>query len=99
MALTGEEFGRFFEEMKNGTYKCPFCGNEDFSGNVMTHAPGAPPVMSALHVAASQESDAQPTERHVFYSFSCRKCGHTDFFHENQVEAWRASKKGQNTNG
>lgn len=90
MPISLKEFNSFFEAMRNGTYKCAFCGNETFTGNVIDNA-ASTVVEAKMIIPAGPDNTATGT--HQFYSFSCKKCGRTDFFHSNQVEEWFAVKK------
>ena len=83
MGLSSADFAEFFVVKKNGTYKCPFCGQEAFTinwGNVDA-------------AALVMDVEGIPAAAHKFFSFSCTNCGHSDFFHERQVNAWLESKK------
>jgi predicted nucleic-acid-binding Zn-ribbon protein len=79
--------------MKNGTYKCPFCGNEQFGANTLSVPGQLTSVTALLGIPSSADPGANPTAMHSFYTFSCLKCGHTDFFHRMQVDQWFAEKK------
>jgi predicted nucleic-acid-binding Zn-ribbon protein len=85
MTVTLQDFDAFFEAMRNGHYKCVFCGNETFKSNALERSPKQL-VEAKLLIAATAENLATGT--HDFYSSSCARCGRTDFFHANQVEQW-----------
>jgi len=89
MTVTLKDFDAFFEAMRNGSYKCAFCGTERFKSNAVI-GPAAMLVEARLIVAAA--ADGLATGAHAFYSASCGKCGRTDFFHANQVEQWLAAR-------
>jgi predicted nucleic-acid-binding Zn-ribbon protein len=96
MVVSQEDFIRFFEAMKNGTYKCPFCGHERFGVNLVAAIPSSPRPESptaVLSLQASIDPDGLPLGPHQFYSFSCLNCGRSDFFHRNQVWAWLARNR------
>jgi len=78
LALTPQQFQKFFEAKKLGTYKCPFCAQENFVGN----------GYDASNVAIFQFAPPGPFGRHDFISLSCTNCGHTDLFHMAQVQRW-----------
>ena len=86
------EFREFFEEKKrDSVYVCIFCGNAGFS--VGTYGPTAPQTAALLSAAFAPWSPApSDTLPHTFYSISCDNCGRTDFFHVNQIDAWKAKK-------
>jgi hypothetical protein len=88
------EFAEFFRETSNGTYKCAFCANETFAANLVGD-PKTPEIFGpAAMMIIPGKLDEPPgigAEYH-FYSISCRKCGRTDFFHNNQIDAWRKQK-------
>lgn len=83
--LEKDIFAEFIEAKKNGTYKCPFCSSERFLINGTTDDLG--PGIMQLNTGL-EPSPAPATTVHNFYSFSCANCGHTDFFHSNQVTKW-----------
>jgi hypothetical protein len=81
MHLTDEDFIEFFQEKKSGTYKCPFCANEEFVLNADGDVPGL------LRVDTAKDGE-DPDGYHEFYSFACTNCGRSDFFHYKQVNQW-----------
>jgi len=85
MTVTLQDFDAFFEAMRNGSYRCAFCGSVTFKSNALECAPGQL-VEAKLMIAAA--ADKLATGTHDFYSSSCARCGRTDFFHANQVEQW-----------
>jgi predicted nucleic-acid-binding Zn-ribbon protein len=90
MAVSAEEFQAFFKEMKNGTYKCPFCSKEVFLVNGLQ----APDVNTPAHLQIQAWSDeGKLLGGHNFYSISCANCGHSDFFHIHQINAFLESRK------
>jgi len=93
MPLTIADFGAFFEAMRNGTYKCSFCGNETFTVNVLDIQPQKPEDTTVALLLVPAGPEKVPTDAHEFYSFSCLRCGRTDFFHFNQVRAWIEKSK------
>jgi predicted nucleic-acid-binding Zn-ribbon protein len=93
MPQAAREFIRFFQAKKNGTFKCVFCGNEEFVTNVAAPAPikadDDPPI--AEHRIFAPASDDTAKGEHVYYVASCSNCGHSNFFHRSQVEACLAA--------
>jgi predicted nucleic-acid-binding Zn-ribbon protein len=94
MSLTHRQFGEFFDAKKNGTYKCPFCGCEEFAANVAVHAAALPTPDSpmAVHAVFAATEDGSSRGSHQYYSMSCSNCGHTDLFHKMQVDQWSAAR-------
>ncbi|WP_425069043.1 hypothetical protein [Reyranella sp.] len=90
MAVTSSEMAAFFEEMKNGTYKCGFCGREEFVGNDIQQNTAVLQLPASLDVAPAPLAGS-----HAFLSISCANCGNATFFHINQFMAWRAKKTGR----
>ena len=80
-------FAAFLNEKKHGTYKCPVCYTETFLINGVGDTEG--PAIVKMDAGLRLED---MTGSHAFYSFSCANCGHTDFFHINQVNAWLAKR-------
>jgi DNA-directed RNA polymerase subunit RPC12/RpoP len=103
MAITIGEFNKFFTEVKAGTYKCAFCGTETFVPNAYSVLNSPRPStqaeidalpVAALHMPAGVEAAFAGIDvTHPFYSFSCARCGRTDFFHSRQVGAWLEEQK------
>lgn len=93
MSFTLKDFEEFFLAKKNGTYKCTFCGKQEFAVNLVSDR------IVAKHSIPSTASDGVLTHEHDFYSISCTNCGHADFFHNNQVKAWIKSRKSGDGNG
>jgi predicted nucleic-acid-binding Zn-ribbon protein len=89
MAVTQQDFQQFFQEKKLGTYKCPFCANEQFVANLGGH--GATAVLRHHTDTAAGYHD--------FLSFSCTNCGHTDFFHITQFNKWQQEKLDEQKDG
>lgn len=87
MPISNEEIRDFFDDMKNGTYKCAFCGNEAFMGNNIGGD------AANLLIPASPDTESPATGSHPFITITCTNCGDTTFFHLNQFNAWRAKKK------
>jgi predicted nucleic-acid-binding Zn-ribbon protein len=93
MAISLQDFQRYFDAKRNGTYKCPFCGKETFLPNLQ-----APGEMALSVMVSANVNPLQPSHHH-FYSFSCSTCGRTDFFHTNQVERWVSENTGEKKDG
>lgn len=93
MALTTDDFNLFFLTAKNGTYKCAFCGNESFVANSSLRPSGIAAGPEMDPALLTMPIDHQPIIAHHYYAFSCDRCGRTDFFHRNQVDAWIAIQK------
>lgn len=90
MALSKEDFDAFFRAKKNGTYKCPFCSHEVFVVNGLLPPATDNPAKLVLHAEDDEKKDLGS---HQFYSVACANCGHSDFFHIHQINAFLASRK------
>ena len=96
MPITVAEFGVFFEQKKNGTYKCSFCGNEQFmptaavfhgtEGALPPYSPDAP--MGFHTIPVGRDKTDIPLGAHAYYGLACTNCGRTDFFHSRLVDQW-----------
>jgi hypothetical protein len=89
MSVSSTEMAAFFNDMRNGTYKCGFCGGEEFIGNNIGEH------VATLRIPASADEALPATGAHPFLSFSCIKCGNSTFFHVQQFNAWRDKKSRQ----
>jgi predicted nucleic-acid-binding Zn-ribbon protein len=90
MKLTGDQFNKFFDTKKTGTYKCPVCSHEQFSLNG-----GGPDADLSLAALAASDPTLEKSS-HAFYTMTCENCGHTIFFHQRVIENWMKSGKTEN---
>ena len=87
MPMSQADFQQFFLEKRNGTYKCPFCGREEFTVNVASIGASPTETIMAELLIRSEAEELPDMGAVACYSFSCVNGGHTDFFHRNQIDA------------
>lgn len=82
MSVSTEDFGAFlFAHRAN--YQCPFCDNPMLRFNVSSLD-----VVADLAIPVHPAPTQPANQSHNFYSISCERCGHTDFFHKAAVHSW-----------
>ena len=92
--VSPEDFAKFFDSKKTGTYKCPVCSHEQFRVNgLLQPAPGGQSgPMGLISMPAIEKLPGPIAAQHTFLSFSCANCGRADFFHINQFNDWMAEQ-------